>query len=166
MLHLPMDTLSGMYPGPGEVTTKMTDAQVTAQVQDDLAQVPLAAGVNNHEGSKGSADLRVMRDVIAVLQQRGNLFFIDSRTNAASVAESVARAAGVPTASRDVFLDNQATVAYTEGQLREAIRIAERNGSAIAIGHPRPTTLEAVKAMLPELQNDGVQLVLAQSLTH
>ena len=166
MLHLPMDTLSGLNPGPGEVKTTMTDAEVTAQTEDDLAQVPLAAGVNNHEGSKGSADARVMKDVIAVLRQHGDLFFIDSRTNAASVGESVARDAGVPTASRDVFLDNKADVAYTEGQLREAIAIAKRNGSAIAIGHPRPTTLAAVKAMLPEFRDDGVQLVLAQPLTH
>jgi uncharacterized protein len=165
MLHLPMDTLSGVYPGPGEVTTEMNDGQVAAQVEDDLSQVPLASGVNNHEGSKGSADARVMRDVIAVLQKHG-LFFIDSRTNAASVGESVASEAGVPTASRDVFLDNKANVEYTEGQLREAVDIAKRTGHAIAIGHPRQTTLEAVTAMIPELQADGVRLVLAQSLTH
>jgi uncharacterized protein len=164
MLHLPMETLSGLYPGPGEITTKMTDAQIVAEVQDDLAQVPLARGVNNHEGSKASADERVMRDVIGVLSKQGDLFFIDSRTNPASVGEQVAQAQGVPTASRDVFLDNRADVAYTEAQLREAAAIAKRTGSAIAIGHPRPTTLEAVRAMIPELQASGIQFVLAQDL--
>ena len=122
MLHLPMEPLSGVYPGPGEVTTSMTDAQVTAQVQDDLEQVPLAQGVNNHEGSKASADPRVMRDVMQVLTQHGNLFFIDSRTNAASVGAQAASAAGIPTASRDVFLDNKEDVAYSEGQLRRGGR--------------------------------------------
>jgi uncharacterized protein len=165
MLHLPMETLSGVYPGPGEVTTEMTDAQVTAQVEDDLAQVPLAAGVNNHEGSKGSADSRVMHDVIAVLEKHGGLFFIDSRTSAASVGASVAAAAGVPTASRDVFLDNKENVAYSEQQLREAAAIAKKTGSAIAIGHPRATTLEAVRALIPEFQAEGITFVLAQSLT-
>lgn len=165
MLHLPMETVSGMYPGPGEVTTKMSDSQITAQVEDDLAQVPLAAGVNNHEGSKASADKRVMSDVIDVLKNRGDLFFIDSRTNAASVGQQVASADGVPTASRDVFLDNKEDVAYSEAQLREAAAIAKRTGSAIAIGHPKATTLEAVKAMIPEFQADGIQFVLAQDLT-
>ena len=165
MLHLPMETLSGMYPGPGEVTTKMSDAEITAQVEDDLAQVPLAAGVNNHEGSKASADKRVMSDVIDVLKKHGDLFFIDSRTNAASVGEQVASADGVPTAGRDVFLDNKEDVAYSEEQLREAVAIAKRTGSAIAIGHPKPTTLEAVKALIPEFQADGIQFVLAQDLT-
>jgi uncharacterized protein len=166
MLHLPMEPLSGIYPGPGEVKTSMTDAQIVAQVQDDLAQVPLAQGVNNHEGSKASADPRVMHDVMQVLTQHGDLFFIDSRTNAASVGAQIASGAGIPTASRDVFLDNKEDVAYTEGQLREAASIAQRTGSAIAIGHPRATTLEAVRDMIPELQAQGITFVLVGSLTH
>jgi uncharacterized protein len=161
MLHLPMETVSGLNPGPGKVTTAMSDAQIAAQVEADLAQVPDAAGVNNHEGSKASADPRVMRDVIAVLARHGNLFFIDSRTSAASVGEQVAQTQGIPTAGRDVFLDNQESVDYTEAQLRAAAAIAKRNGTAIAIGHPRGTTLEAVKMMIPELQSSGIQFVLA-----
>ncbi len=166
MLHLPMETLSGMNPGPGKVTTEMTDAEIDAQVEADLAQIPLAQGVNNHEGSKASADSRVMHDVIGVLSKHGNLFFVDSKTSSASVGESTATAEGVPTAARDVFLDNKADVAYSEAQLREAAAIAKRSGSAIAIGHPRPSTLEAVRALIPELQADGITFVLAQTLTH
>lgn len=163
MLHLPMETLSGLNPGPGKVTTAMSDAQIVAQVQSDLAEVPLARGVNNHEGSKASADARVMRAVIGVLAQH-SLFFIDSRTNVASVGEATARAMGVPTAARDVFLDNRADEAYSEAQLSQAAEIAQRTGSAIAIGHPRPTTLAAVRAMIPRLQALGVQFVLVQDL--
>jgi len=163
MLHLPMETLSGLNPGPGKVTTEMSDAQIVAQVQSDLADVPLARGVNNHEGSKASADTRVMRAVIGVLAQH-SLFFIDSRTNVASVGEATARAMGVPTAARDVFLDNRADVAYTEAQLSQAAAIARRTGSAIAIGHPRPTTLAAVRAMIPRLQALGIQFVLVQDI--
>ncbi|MGC1758553.1 MAG: divergent polysaccharide deacetylase family protein [Candidatus Cybelea sp.] len=164
MLHLPMEALSGQNPGPGEVTTAMSDAAIVAQVQADLAQVPLARGVNNHEGSKASADPRVMRDVIGVLAQHGDLFFIDSRTNVATVGEQTAQELGVPTARRNVFLDNRADVAYSEAQLLEAAAIAKRQGSAIAIGHPRPTTLAAVRAMIPRLEADGIQFVLVQDL--
>jgi uncharacterized protein len=164
MLHLPMETLSGLNPGPGKVTTEMTDAQITAQVEADLAQVPLAGGVNNHVGSKASADERVMDDVVGVLVKHGDLFFIDSRTNAASVGQRVAESRGVPTAARDVFLDNQASVDYTIAQLKEAAAIARRTGSAIAIGHPRPTTLEAVRDMIPQLQASGIEFVLARDL--
>jgi len=164
MLHLPMETLSGLNPGPGKVTTEMTDSEIAQQVEADLAQVPLAAGVNNHEGSKASADERVMDDVVDVLAKHRNLFFIDSRTNAASVGERAAQSRGVPTAARDVFLDNQASVDYTISQLKEAAAIARRTGSAIAIGHPRPTTLEAVRDMIPELQASGIEFVLARDL--
>jgi uncharacterized protein len=163
MLHLPMETLSGLNPGPGKVTTEMSDAQIVAQVQSDLAEVPLARGVNNHEGSKASADPRVMRAVIGVLAEH-KLFFIDSKTNAASVGEKTARQMGVPTAARDVFLDNRADVAYSEAQLSQAAAIAQRTGSAIAIGHPRPTTLAAVRAMIPKLQALGIRFVLAQDV--
>jgi polysaccharide deacetylase 2 family uncharacterized protein YibQ len=164
MLHLPMETVSGLNPGPGKVTTEMSDAQIDAQVAEDLDQVPSVRGVNNHEGSRGSANERVMHDVIGVLSKRGNLFFIDSKTSAQSVAETVAREQGVPTAARDVFLDNVASVEYTERQLREAAEIAKRNGTAIAIGHPKATTLAAVRALIPELQAEGIQFVLASDL--
>jgi len=163
MLHLPMETMSGMNPGPGKVTTEMDDAAIATQVQHDLDDVDLATGVNNHEGSKATADARVMNDVATVLA-RDDRFFIDSMTSSKSVAEATARAHGVRVAARDVFLDNRADVAYTEGQLRAAVAIARRTGSAIAIGHPRPSTLEAVRDLVPELQAQGIDFVLVSSL--
>ncbi len=165
MMHLPMEPLSHAYPGPGEIKTGMSDDAVTKQTEDDVAQVPLAKGVNNHEGSEASADDRVMKDVIAVIKQH-DLFFVDSRTNAKSVGAAQAQAAGVPTASRNVFLDNQANVAYTESMLERAVAIAKRNGSAIAIGHPKPTTLAAIREMYPKMQAEGVRFVLAGELVH
>ncbi len=165
MLHLPMEPLSGVDPGPGRITIAMSDDAIAAQVRDDLASVPLAAGVNNHEGSRATADDRVMRAVAAVIAER-HLFFIDSRTGGASVAERDAVAAGIPTAARDVFLDNVADVDATEAQLRRAAKLAKSQGSAIAIGHPRPTTLTAVRALLPELARDGITLVQVRDLVH
>jgi polysaccharide deacetylase 2 family uncharacterized protein YibQ len=163
MLHLPMEPRSGADPGPGRITTTMDDGAIARQVSDDLADVPLAAGVNNHEGSRATADDRVMRDVSAVLAKR-HVFFIDSRTGSDTVAERDASAAGVPTARRDVFLDDVADVDATKSQLRRAAEIAKTNGSAIAIGHPRPTTLIAVRTLLPELERDGIVFVLARDL--
>jgi polysaccharide deacetylase 2 family uncharacterized protein YibQ len=165
MLHLPMEPMSGIDPGPGRITTKMDDTAIAAQVRDDIASVPLATGVNNHEGSRATSDDRVMRDVTAVLAA-DHLFFIDSLTAGTSVAERDAHAAGIPTASRDVFLDNVADVSATEAQLRRAAQVAKTNGTAIAIGHPRPTTLAAVRALVPELQRDGITFVFAGDLVH
>jgi polysaccharide deacetylase 2 family uncharacterized protein YibQ len=163
MLHLPMEPLSRDTAGRGEITTAMTDAQVAAQTEDDIAQVPLAKGLNNHEGSKASADARIMGDVIAVVKTH-DLFFIDSRTNPKTVAAETARQAGVPEASRNVFLDDRADERYTEQMLERTVEIAKRNGSAIAIGHPKPTTLAALQALYPKMQAEGVQFVLASEL--
>lgn len=164
MLHLPMEPLSGVNPGAGKITTGMSDAEIIAQTKDDLAQVPLAKGVNNHEGSAASADLRVMRDVVGVIKDRG-LFFVDSRTSAASVGAQTASAGGVPTASRDVFLDNREDVAYSESMLEQTVRIAKQRGSAIAIGHPRATTLAALAHFYPKMQAEGIDFVLVSDLT-
>ncbi len=163
MLHLPMEPLSHKHSGDGEIQTHMDDAAIVAQTEDDIARVPLATGVNNHEGSAASADPRVMKDVMEVVKKH-SLFFIDSRTNAATVAASVAQDDGVPNASRDVFLDNEENQSYSERMLLHAAQIAKEKGSAIAIGHPKPTTLAAIRALYPQLQRDGIEFVLASSL--
>ena len=163
MLHLPMQTISGRYPGPGTITTTMDDAAIRAEVTGDLAELPEARGVNNHEGSLATQDPRVMGDVIGVLATDGR-FFIDSRTSAKSVGEAVARERGVPTAQRNVFLDNVDDEAAVAVQVRRARDDARASGSAIAIGHPRPATLAAIRALGPEASADGVELTLASDL--
>jgi polysaccharide deacetylase 2 family uncharacterized protein YibQ len=165
MLHLPMQTISGEYPGPGTITTTMSDAAIRNEVASDLAELPQARGVNNHEGSLATQDARVMGDIADVLAQDGR-YFIDSRTSSASVGESVAHERGVLTASRSVFLDNVDSQPAVEARLLEAISDARATGSAIAIGHPRPATLAAVRAVAPRAAADGVELTLASALVH
>jgi uncharacterized protein len=165
MLHLPMQTVSGRYPGPGTITTTMPDAAIRNEVAGDLAELPQARGVNNHEGSLATQDARVMGDIADVLLA-DKQFFIDSRTSSASVGESVTRGRGVPSASRSVFLDNVDNEAAVEARLREAIGEARATGSAIAIGHPRAATLAAVRIIAPTAAADGVDLTLASALVH
>ena len=163
MLHLPMEPQANIDPGPGKITTAMSDDAIAAQTAADVAAVPLAKGVNNHEGSKATSDERVMTAVARALAPSG-LFFIDSRTSAQSVAQAAASAAGMRTAARDVFLDNVDSVDAVERQLDAAADDAQRNGSAIAIGHPREATLAALSAMIPALQRRGITFVLASDL--
>lgn len=164
MLHLPMQPISAINPGPGAITTTMSDAAIRVQVEADLEHVPLAQGVNNHEGSKATANPRVMRDVAQAIARHGGLFFVDSLTIANSVAAKSTREAGIPSATRDVFLDDRANVAYTQRQLLSAAAVARQQGSAIAIGHPRPTTLAALRAMIPKLESEGVRFVLVRDI--
>jgi polysaccharide deacetylase 2 family uncharacterized protein YibQ len=95
-----------------------------------------------------------------------DLYFVDSRTSAATVAFAAARRAHVRTASRDVFLDDNEDAAAIHHQLELAVQDAKLHGSAIAIGHPHPATLQVLSEDLPKLQREGVTLVFASQVVH
>lgn len=163
LLHLPMEPEgypnSRVRPGPGLILRSQSDAQIADTLASDLDTVPGAVGVNNHMGSAATADPRVMRAVVRLLSDRG-LFFLDSRTTDATVAERTAAEASVRTVARRVFLDDVATADAVRAQLAQLIRRARQDGSAVAIGHPHPVTLSVLEAELPELeQKEGVKLV-------
>jgi uncharacterized protein len=163
MLHLPMASNAGDLDEAVELHPGMASADVDKTFASMLDTVPYAAGVNNHEGSLGTADQKLMDELMPLLHQH-NLFFIDSRTTAATVAETAAHAAGVAAARRNVFLDDQQSVPAIRKQFELAIRDAREKGSALAIGHPHPETLMVLNEMLPETERQGVRLVFASDL--
>ena len=166
MLHLPMEFEgNSAKPEAIELRVGMGAGEVDRLLGQMLEAVPHAAGINNHEGSRATTDPALMADVMAVLRQR-NLFFIDSRTTAATVAYDAARQAGVRAASRKVFLDDVETREAILGQIELAERDAAKEGSAIAIGHPHPATIAALEQALPQLKARGVRLVFASALVH
>lgn len=166
ILHLPMQSIpSAAQQEKIELRVGMDAQQVQSTLTGMLDTVPHAVGVNNHEGSLATANLPLMRELMPDLRERG-LFFIDSRTTAATVAYNAAEQAGVRAASRKVFLDDTATVTAVREQLELAARDAQRNGSAIAIGHPHPATIAALSETIPELEKRGIRLVFASSLAH
>jgi len=165
LLHLPMEprNIVRNHPGPGVLLTTMSGEAIRKTVEDDLDFVPDAVGVNNHMGSKFTADAEGMQEVFRVLREKG-LFFVDSRTTAHSLARRLAREAGIPGAERDVFLDNRRDPAYIDGQIETLLRIAGKSGSAIAIGHPYPETLAALRRAIPGLRDRGIELVPVSDL--
>jgi uncharacterized protein len=163
MLHLPMASNAGDRDEAIELHPGMASAAVEQTFAAMLDTVPYAAGVNNHEGSLGTADQKLMDELMPLLHER-KLFFIDSRTTVATVAETAAHAAGVATTRRNVFLDDEQSVPAIRKQFVLAIRDARGKGSALAIGHPHPETLEVLNEMLPEAERQGVRLVFASDL--
>ncbi|NTU60262.1 MAG: divergent polysaccharide deacetylase family protein [Deltaproteobacteria bacterium] len=164
LVHVPMEPQGypKVDPGRGALLAAMSEADVRAALGGALSAVPGASGVNNHMGSRLTELRRPMAWVMDELRSRG-LFFLDSATSAKSVAGDVAREAGLGWAKRDVFLDNAQTVEAVGKQLELTLQKALRSGSAIAIGHPHPTTLQALKLWAPKLQQAGVRTVpLAQ----
>ena len=160
LLHLPMEPAGypKVRPGPGVILRSQSDAEIVRTLESDLATVPGVVGVNNHMGSAATADPRVMRVVAGVLSDRG-LFFLDSRTTDATVAERTAEEASVPAVSRRIFLDDVETEEAVSRQLAELVRRAQEEGSAVAIGHPYPATLTVLEREMPGLAARGVRLV-------
>jgi polysaccharide deacetylase 2 family uncharacterized protein YibQ len=160
MLHMPMEPEPNGHatPGKGAILVGMSAADVREVVENDLEAVPYVAGVNNHMGSRATQDSALMADVMKTLANR-HLYFIDSRTTAASVALEAARRQHLPSFYRTVFLDDTETVAYTLGQLREFRQTVEQQGVALAIGHPHATTIDALEKFLPEFERADIELV-------
>jgi polysaccharide deacetylase 2 family uncharacterized protein YibQ len=164
MLHLPMQSESETAKTEEvELRVGMNAQQVDSALEGMLETVPHAVGVNNHQGSRATADSKLMSELMPDLGRRG-LFFVDSRTLASTVAYDTAERLGVRAASRKVFLDDSARPEAILQQLELAARDAERDGSAIAIGHPRPETIAALAQGLPRLESRGIRLVFVSEL--
>lgn len=163
MLHIPMATVSHRRLDPGGLHADITQPQLDTIVQQAIATLPEAVGVNNHMGSLLTSERQPMRWLMQELAEH-DLFFIDSRTTSHSVAEAVARAQGVPTRGRDIFLDDEQSLGYINGQFNQLLTIARKHGSAIAIGHPYPATLDYLRQVLPLLKQAGIELVPVSAL--
>lgn len=158
MLHLPLEaTDRALDPGPGTLRVAMDDQELGQRFAEDLATVPMAMGLNNHMGSRFTEQRPAMTTLLTQVKQRG-LFFLDSRTSSKSVGCEVAKEVGVPCLSRHLFLDNDQDKAKIIAQLDALLALAEKNGMAVGIGHPHPTTLAALTARRQAL-TDRVELV-------
>jgi polysaccharide deacetylase 2 family uncharacterized protein YibQ len=163
LLHLPMASARGEKDEAIELHPGMDSGSVAQTFAAMLDTVPYAVGVNNHEGSRGTSDSQLMSELMPLLRVR-KMFFVDSRTTAATVAETAAHAAGVPATSRNVFLDDDQSPAAIRKQFALAVRDARQKGSALAIGHPHPETLQVLTEMLPAAERQRVTLVFASNL--
>jgi len=166
MLHLPMESVANEKPEVQELRPGMSQTEISNALNSMLRTVPYAAGVNNHQGSLATSNAHLMAELMPVLRNH-QLFFIDSRTTAATVAFDAAQNAGVPCAFRNVpFLDDVQEVSAVRHQLEIAAKDAHQKGQAVAIGHPHPATLRALADFLPQAEAQGIHLVHASDLVH
>lgn len=165
IIHMPMEPQGYPRTNPG------ADALLLGQSNEDIRElvgsfrrrVPHAVGGNNHMGSRFTESREKMTVVLEELRKAG-LFFVDSRTSNHSVAFETARELGVATARRDIFLDNVRSVSAIRGEIRRMARMAAKNGEALAICHPYPETLAALRAEADYLRAQGISVVPASRL--
>ena len=141
-IHLPMEASSAKN---NSATLRASDnyEKLNGVIAKLRADFPNAKFINNHTGSKFTADERAMQNLLRAMNEHGFLF-IDSRTSPATKAKAAMNGLGMRYVHRDVFLDNQNSVAAVRKKLREAVTLAKKQGYAIAIGHPKSSTLRAL----------------------
>lgn len=166
IVHMPMEPNQGKssWLGPGALLSTMSDAEVRDAVEKAIDAVPHAVGMNNHMGSKITADERIMRVVLAVCKEKG-LFFLDSRTTYKTVIPKVAKELGIPLLHNDVFLDD----VYSPGHISKQISIlkqkSKEQADCITIGHvgaPGLLTSSALRQAASAMS--GIHFVRASEL--
>ncbi|MBP1767241.1 MAG: hypothetical protein H6P98_1356, partial [Candidatus Aminicenantes bacterium] len=166
MMHLPGESLNheeGNSQTPGLIRSGMGKEDVISLVEEGLSRVPYAEGVNNHMGSKITQEEPVMRPILDLIKSRG-LYFLDSRTTSESIAFDLARKMGLRAAYRNIFLDSTVGTDFSKQKIIDLLLLSQREGTAIAIGHPFPETLRALRENLRLLKEYGVKPVFASAI--
>lgn len=158
LLHLPMESIDHTTLDSGGIHLDMNQFEIQHTLRNNLAVVPHAVGFNNHMGSLVSqhpGHISAMMEVLSL----GNLFVVDSFTTNHSVIQQIATEHWVPSIRRDVFLDNVRSTKAINRRFNQLLRIAAKNGIALAIAHPYPQTLKVLKRRLSSVNSKGFRLV-------
>ena len=160
MLHVPMMPHVPAALAPVTLSPEMDKAETQAELNKMLNRFEGTGmhGINNHMGSLLTERVKNMGYVMEVLKKRG-MYFLDSKTTGKSAAGKAAKEYGVAYIARDVFLDNKNEYNYIMGQFRQAEKVAEKNGQAVAIGHPYSQTLKVLQDWLKEADEKGFEVV-------
>jgi polysaccharide deacetylase 2 family uncharacterized protein YibQ len=133
-LHQPMEATGGQPPGPGAIYAGMETAEVLELLRRNIAEIGPVAGMNNHQGSRITADRQVMETVLAFCRDQG-IHFLDSRTTAETAVPAAARSLGVKISERSTFIDNEQDRQSMSLAIRGGLALAAERGSAVMIGH-------------------------------
>lgn len=168
ILHLPMEPLKGKksWLGPGAITSNLSNEEIFTRVNDAIDSVPHAVGINNHMGSKITADKRIMRVILEVCKER-NLYYLDSKTSKKSVVAELATEIGVPFLENELFFDEVFTTNHIVKQTTQLIRKTEVDDSIIAIGHVGVVgekTASVLKQYIPKLRDKAEIVTLSNIL--
>lgn len=160
-LHVPMEPRGDADPGPDALRTADSTSRLRSKLDRqiaDISEVAPIAGMNNHMGSRATADRRVMAEVMRGAAERG-FVFVDSVTTPNSVARAAAARHDVPFLARDIFLDHGEGPDFLLAQLDTLEQQARARGVAVAIAHPHETSLEILDIWVKGLEAKGLRLV-------
>jgi hypothetical protein len=165
LLHLPLEALRDKTPlEPGGISLDMSRGEFARVFAEDMQSVPHAIGINSHRGSLLTQHPGHMSWLMEEINARGNLFFVDSYTTHHSIALKLAYESGVPAVKRDVFLDPDESPETVVREFERLKKMARQNGMAVGIGHPYIATIELLERELPQLADEGIELISISEL--
>lgn len=156
IIHMPMEPIKGKkeWLGPKALTTDLSDEEITKRVEEAIEEVPHAIGMNNHMGSKVTADERMMRIILSVCKKHG-LFYLDSKTNPNSVAKEIGKELHLPVIENNIFFDDVYTSSHVTRQANILLKKLESKQVVIAIGHvgpPGEITSSVIQSYIPKIR--------------
>ncbi|MBO9128448.1 divergent polysaccharide deacetylase family protein [Bacillus sp. 165] len=166
IVHLPMEPYRGKksWLGPNAITTDLSDKEIRKRVTDAIEDVPYAIGMNNHMGSKATADERIMRIVLTICKERG-LFYLDSRTNSQSLASTIGKELGVPVIENELFFDDLYTHTHVTKQANVLLQKIQTDPVLVAIGHvgpPGEITSRVLSSYIPKIKEKAHFVFLSE----
>lgn len=150
LLHQPMQAENlNLDPGPCAIKPGMSTFEIAQIVKTNLDELgPGVKGMNNHEGSLITGNVIKIGAVLDVAAERG-IYFLDSRTTAASMARQAALERDMNIKERDVFIDDIVNRDKMLEQIYRGIGIANKKGKVIMIGH-----VDKSAGILPQLLSE------------
>lgn len=164
LIHLPMQPKGEFNPDyKWMILDKMSEEEIKSIIKEAKKDVPYAVGLNNHMGSLITSEERPMRALLKAVKEE-DLFFVDSRTDADSIAFSLAQKMGIKSIPRQVFLDNEKDIDYIKGQFQELLSFAKKKGKILGMGHMNIITAQALKEIVASLDRRKIELVYVSEI--
>lgn len=145
MVHLPLEAKSYTNKDTKWIKKGASKEYINTYIKQIKTDFPNVGFINNHTGSLFTQSKKDMTNLLSILKKY-DITFVDSVTTNHSYIEKLQRQKNKLFLRRDVFLDNSKNVAYIKRQLRSLFYHANKNGYAIAIGHPSTKTIKAIKS--------------------
>ena len=159
IIHMPMES----YEKENDQYTvtlheRLNEQLVEEKINAAFSEIPSAVGMNNHQGSKATEDLQLMKYVARSLKKLDK-FFLDSFTNPESRGYITMRRYGVPVQLRQIFLDHEESRQAVEANIDSLARLSHIMDIAVGVGHVKQVTLEVLREKIPKLKKEGYEFI-------
>ncbi|MEM8878944.1 MAG: divergent polysaccharide deacetylase family protein [Pseudomonadota bacterium] len=160
MLQVPLEPFDypDNDPGPHTLLTSIPERQNIDRLHWVMGRINGYVGVINHMGARFSSDAEALRPFLEEIRNRG-LVYVDDGAISQSKAEDVAETIGMPAELADIIIDADPNRSRIDDALDGLVEIARERGHAIGVASGLPSTLQALRPWVEEIEARGIVLV-------